>query len=78
MRSRNLSALVILGASLSQFPFAAMAQSDYPNRPIRMVVPFASGGSTDVIARLLSDKLSEAIGKPLVIENRPEIGRAHV
>ncbi len=51
-----------------------MAQSDYPSRPIRLVVPFAGGGSTDVITRLLSDKLADALGKPLVIENRPGAG----
>lgn len=54
--------------------FSVMAQSDYPAKPIRLVVPFAGGGSTDVITRLLSDKLAEALGKPLIIENRPGAG----
>ncbi|MFM9968194.1 MAG: Bug family tripartite tricarboxylate transporter substrate binding protein [Burkholderiales bacterium] len=53
---------------------SALAQTDYPNKPIRMIVPFAAGGSTDVIARLLSEKLSDALGKPAIIENRPGAG----
>ena len=55
-------------------PFSTVAQSDYPAKPIRLVVPFAGGGSTDVITRLLSDKLAEALGKPLIIDNRPGAG----
>src|SRR5688572_21259827 len=48
---------------------AAGAQ-EYPNKAIRMIVPFASGGSTDLLARLVSRKLNERLGQPLVVEIR--------
>jgi tripartite-type tricarboxylate transporter receptor subunit TctC len=57
-------------------PLGAAAQVDYPNRPVKLVVPFPPGGSTDVVARLLGGKLSEALGEPVVIENRPGAGAA--
>ena len=49
----------------------AHAQSDYPNRTIRIVVGFAAGGPTDIVARLLGQWLSERLGQPFVVENRP-------
>jgi tripartite-type tricarboxylate transporter receptor subunit TctC len=52
----------------------ARAQSDYPTRPIHMVVGFAAGGGNDIFARLVGAKLSEMLGQPVVIENKPAAG----
>jgi tripartite-type tricarboxylate transporter receptor subunit TctC len=55
----------------SLLPFDARAQSAWPNRPIRLVVPYAAGGGTDVIARTIATRLSEPLGQPIVVDNKP-------
>jgi len=51
-------------------PFAAHAQAGYPNKPIRVIVPFPAGSTTDIIARAIADKMSQSMGQQLVIDNR--------
>ncbi len=47
---------------------------DYPNRPVTFVVPYAAGGGLDVLARMLAQKLTDRLGKPFVVDNRPGAG----
>ena len=64
--------VVFLTIALAVAP--SMAQATYPERPIRFIVPFPPGGSTDVIARTLKPKLEAALGQPVIIENKPGAG----
>lgn len=50
---------------------SALAQGDYPNRPVRIIAPFAAGAASDVLIRRLSEPVGRLIGQPLIIENRP-------
>jgi len=49
----------------------ALAQENYPNKPIRIIVPLPPGGSNDVLARILGAKMTETFGQPVIVENRP-------
>ena len=55
---------------------AASAQQNYPNKPIRYIVPFGPGGSTDLLGRIVAQHLQDAWGQPVVIDNRPGAGGA--
>ncbi len=65
MPFRILAALVLLGA------LPAAAQESYPSRPVKIVVPYAPGGATDIIARILGQRLTESLGQSFIVENRP-------
>ncbi len=60
--------------SLALAGSAAQAQSDWPNKPIRIVVPYGAGSSPDVIARMMGEKLSAKLGQPVLVENRAGAG----
>jgi tripartite-type tricarboxylate transporter receptor subunit TctC len=64
----------IIVALLAALAFGAQAQDRYPSKPLRIVVPFAPGGSTDIFARLIGERLSVSLGQPVVIDNRAGAG----
>src|SRR3954453_16856773 len=68
-----LTGLALLGMSAAP-SWAQEHAQDYPNRQVNFVVPFAPGGGTDILGRLVGQKLSDRFGKPFVIENRPGAG----
>ena len=74
--------LAAAAAALAAISGSALAQGAFPERPLRLVVGFPAGGSTDVVARVLAARLAEGIGKPVLVENRPgavgSIGAAEV
>lgn len=70
LRVRCAVSLGILIAACAASPDTAFAQA-YPSRPIRLLVPLAPGGGNDTAARVIGQKLAEALGQPVVVENRP-------
>src|SRR4051812_27867006 len=68
--TRHFAAAVVGLAALT-LGAHALAQQPFPNKPIRMLVPFAAGGGTDVLARVLGQKMGESMGQPVIIDNKP-------
>src|SRR5437879_12338983 len=62
MLFRILLGLLFAGSALAQ---------DYPNRPVKIIVPYAPGGSTDIIGRIVARRLTESLGQSFLVDNRP-------
>jgi len=77
-RRRSLAHLMALfGLTVSAVLGSASAQAQaYPSKPIKMIVPFPAGGTTDIVARLVAQRMSESMGQPVVVENKGGAGGA--
>jgi tripartite-type tricarboxylate transporter receptor subunit TctC len=72
--ARTLCHMLYAGTLIAVLGAAPAPAQDYPNRPITLVVPFPPGGSTTIVARIVADKMSEALGQSIVIDNRGGAG----
>jgi tripartite-type tricarboxylate transporter receptor subunit TctC len=68
MRDSTVGALLVLAVTLVQ---SVPAAAQYPNRPLRFIVPFAAGSANDTVARIVGPALADGLGRPVVIDNRP-------
>ncbi len=71
---RMTRSLLLPLAAVLLLPAAAPAQDAWPSRPLRMVAPFPPGGTTDVLGRIIAQRLSDALGRQVLVENRPGAG----
>src|SRR5688500_8838156 len=68
LSKRSLSAVAMLALACAVFPAASQ---DFPVKPVRWIVPYAPGGSSDILARLIGQRLAENWKQPVVVDNRP-------
>ena len=71
MPSRLIQCILAAAAMFLAASAVAQAQSKYPTRPIRLLTPFAAGGGSDILARLIQPHMTEVLGQPIVVDNRP-------
>ena len=72
---RNIRSGILIATAFFATNAPALAQTEYPAKPIRMVVPFPPGGTSDTLARILGQKITEAWGRQVVVDSRPGASR---
>ncbi|CAN5486973.1 tripartite tricarboxylate transporter substrate binding protein BugE [soil metagenome] len=70
-RRAALACIASTALAMGMASGSALAQSGYPNKPIRFIVPYPPGGGTDIVARLVAAKMSQSMGQPVVVDNKP-------
>lgn len=70
-RCALLQTLAVSAVATAASPWPVLAQAGWPSRPLCYIVPFALSGTTDILGRVVGEKLALALGQPVVIENRP-------
>jgi len=71
MPTMNRRAFAASGSAALLASFVSPAWAAYPDKPVKLVVPWAAGGSTDAIARAMAQRMSQTIGSPVIVDNRP-------
>ena len=71
MRTVGHFAALLAGSLCALWPCAALPQGAFPEHPLRLIVPFPPGGSTDIVARVIAAKMGEGIGKTVIVDNKP-------
>jgi tripartite-type tricarboxylate transporter receptor subunit TctC len=74
MKSFGIATAIVLAVCIANVAAAASAAAPYPTKPIRVIVGFPPGGSTDVLTRLIGVRLGEALGQQIIVDNRPAAG----
>ncbi|NGM88596.1 tripartite tricarboxylate transporter substrate binding protein BugE [Parapusillimonas sp. SGNA-6] len=74
--NNKFAALAVVASVLPLFAAGTAQAAEYPSQPIRVIVPFAPGGSTDIVARIVSQRMSEELGQSMVVENKAGAGGA--
>src|SRR5690606_22567170 len=74
-KHKTLAVLALAGGIAAAFA-AAPAMAAYPDKPVRVIVPFAPGGSTDIVARIVTQEMSQILGQSFVVENKGGAGGA--
>ena len=68
---RQLAPFLLVGAACGACATCAALAQQYPTRPIRLIIPMAAGGATDILIRTLTPKMTELLGQQIVVDNRP-------